>query len=226
MGNAASLCLEWQHDYTLFRDWALAQDYREGQRLERHDPNGDFTPANCYFTEVIRRTSRSHLLTYLGDTKTLAEWARDPRNAVSPAAFLQRIANGWTLEDALYVTQLRISQPSAITAFNETRTVHAWAKDPRCQVSRQTLQSRLRAGWDAEAALTTPSKTTRPRTRGLRVNVEAETAAAPAPAPAPAPIPVTKTHTPPVASPSLNAAPVPLCPGKHTCRGPQHRVTA
>lgn len=41
-----------------------------------------------------------------------------------------------------------------ITAFNETKSVLAWSKDPRCQVSRKGLERRLDAGWPAEQAIT------------------------------------------------------------------------
>jgi hypothetical protein len=39
------------------------------------------------------------------------------------------------------------------TAYNETKSPWAWAKDKRCSVGYDTLLSRLRAGWDAERAI-------------------------------------------------------------------------
>lgn len=42
------------------------------------------------------------------------------------------------------------------TAFSETKCVSEWSRDPRCEVSLVTLNTRLRRGWDFLAALTTP----------------------------------------------------------------------
>lgn len=44
----------------------------------------------------------------------------------------------------------------ALTAFGETRFAGDWAGDPRCAVTKQGLLNRIRAGWDAEKAITTP----------------------------------------------------------------------
>jgi hypothetical protein len=41
-----------------------------------------------------------------------------------------------------------------ITAFGETKNMRAWASDKRCAVTYQALWYRIKAGWDAEAALT------------------------------------------------------------------------
>jgi hypothetical protein len=46
------------------------------------------------------------------------------------------------------------------TAFEETKPLGDWAEDPRCAVQFQTLNSRVKRGWDLERALTTPLKIT------------------------------------------------------------------
>lgn len=43
-----------------------------------------------------------------------------------------------------------------VEAFGETKCVSEWSRDPRCEVSLVTLNTRLRRGWDFLAALTTP----------------------------------------------------------------------
>ncbi|MEU3629121.1 hypothetical protein [Streptomyces fradiae] len=40
-----------------------------------------------------------------------------------------------------------------ITAFGETKALSAWAKDPRCAVSREALRTRLALGWASEDAI-------------------------------------------------------------------------
>ena len=43
-----------------------------------------------------------------------------------------------------------------VTAFGETKVAKDWAADPRCAVGPQALTKRLRRGWDAASAITTP----------------------------------------------------------------------
>ncbi len=156
-----AVCLAWQTDYTAFRTWALAQGYHDAMHIERHDRTGDFSPDNCFFTDDTPLTSRSRVLSFDGASKTLAEWARDPRCVVTAQAFLQRMARGWELDDALHVEHLR-TESKPITVFGETHSLMEWSRDPRCCVTWSCLQSRLRIGWDAEEALITPSGDSRP----------------------------------------------------------------
>ncbi len=170
-----AVCLAWQMDYTVFRSWALANGYLDGLRIERHDRNGDFTPENCFFTADAPVTTRSRLLTVEGETQSLSEWARDPRCRVSPSTFLGRMARGWQVEDALRIDPRSTTPPPSLTAFGETRSLMAWLQDPRCCVTGKCLQARMRAGWDAERALTTPSRGTR---SGIVAFTERKTVAA------------------------------------------------
>lgn len=47
-----------------------------------------------------------------------------------------------------------IPQKGAITAFGETKSINAWARDERCSVSPMTILRRLRKGTDPEIAIT------------------------------------------------------------------------
>lgn len=40
-----------------------------------------------------------------------------------------------------------------ILAFNETKTVQEWLKDPRCKVKDYTLKERIKEGWEPEKAI-------------------------------------------------------------------------
>lgn len=48
-----------------------------------------------------------------------------------------------------------------VTAFGEVKTRAEWAEDPRCVVTRWTLESRLQAGWEPERAITAPKRARR-----------------------------------------------------------------
>jgi hypothetical protein len=44
--NGVKVCAEWD-DFTVFRDWALANDYADDLTIERMNPHGDYEPGNC-----------------------------------------------------------------------------------------------------------------------------------------------------------------------------------
>lgn len=76
--------------------------YADDLTIERIDVNGDYEPGNCKWipqSEQMGNLRRSHMLTYNGETKCLAHWARDlgvPRERIA-----RRLRAGWSVEDAL-----------------------------------------------------------------------------------------------------------------------------
>jgi hypothetical protein len=52
-----------------------------------------------------------------------------------------------------------------ITAFGQTKCAADWAEDPRCVVRKDSFYWRIRRGWDAEKALSTPRHNTFPGPR-------------------------------------------------------------
>ena len=53
---------------------------------------------------------------------------------------------------------------SLIYAWGEVKSASAWSKDARAMVSDKTITTRIKSGWDTEAAITTPkSKQTKTR---------------------------------------------------------------
>lgn len=156
-GRGIAVCLAWQMEYKVFRSWALVNGYQKGLHIERHDQNGDFTPENCFFTDDAPLTAQSRLLTLDGETKTLTKWSRDPRSSVSRYSISWRIGHGWQIEEAIQVGPRNVAAPMLLTACGETRLLKEWVRDPRCSVTRKVILLRLRAGWDAEDAVTIPS---------------------------------------------------------------------
>lgn len=51
---------------------------------------------------------------------------------------------------------LNSSHARMVTAFGETKPMVKWSEDSRCVVSNEVLRGRLRLGWSAERAMTTP----------------------------------------------------------------------
>lgn len=106
------------------------------------------------------------------ERKTISEWAEDYRCVVSLATLRQRLyaKNQWSLEQAITTPIIKSGQEGAqlrrtgsrlsagpagimLTAFNETKNISAWLKDPRCRVSRATLRNNLLAEMSVEDAL-------------------------------------------------------------------------
>jgi hypothetical protein len=79
-GRGISVCEEWRNDFMAFYKWSINNGYSDNLTIERNDVNGNYDPRNCkWITHAEQTLNRrdSHLVTYNGRTKTIAEWARD-----------------------------------------------------------------------------------------------------------------------------------------------------
>jgi hypothetical protein len=94
-----------------------------------------------------------------GETRAVGDWARDACCVVSDELLRGRIANGWH-PDVAITEPLKSHAPRKrmLSAFGVTKAIADWAEDRRCVVMLGTLRKRLREGWEAEKALTTPRK--------------------------------------------------------------------
>ena len=84
-GRGIRVCDEWQQDYATFREWAMANGYRQGLAIDRIDTNGNYCPENCrWVTSLVNNRNRRqhHYVTAFGETKLLVEWVEDPRCSV------------------------------------------------------------------------------------------------------------------------------------------------
>lgn len=116
-GRGISVCEEWRAGYLAFRNWAIANGYREGLTIERKDVNGHYSPENCCWIPMSmqghnRRNNR--YLTAFGETKTVVLWTKDPRCKVIRETIMARLRAGWPVADA-------IATPPKLYATSEGR---------------------------------------------------------------------------------------------------------
>lgn len=96
-GRGVRVCAEW-HDFLVFRAWAQQAGYADGLQIDRIDNDGDYCPENCRFvsqTENLRNRPEVYNVSAWGETKTISEWAEDPRCVVPRSTLAKRVIRGW-----------------------------------------------------------------------------------------------------------------------------------
>lgn len=111
------VCIDW-YDFKEFYSWALQNGYQQGLVIDRKDKTQDYTPLNCVFVtkEQKGRVKRSHFVTYRGETKRVATWAREYR--MHPSVLNARLRRGWTFAKAVK-TKLRVHPNRKLNENNE-----------------------------------------------------------------------------------------------------------
>ena len=103
-GKGIKVCEQWEHDFMAFRTWSLNNGYKEGLSIDRIDSNKDYGPDNCrWVTPLVQcnNTSRNHIITYHGESKTMAEWADEV--GINYSTLRSRInIRKWPIEKALF----------------------------------------------------------------------------------------------------------------------------
>lgn len=102
-GRGIMVCEEWKNSFQAFRDWALANGYREDLTIDRIDVNGNYEPSNCrWITNQEQQNNRSNnlFITFNGKTQTVTQWAKE--TGISEWTIRARIKKlGWNAERTL-----------------------------------------------------------------------------------------------------------------------------
>lgn len=140
----------------------MANGYEEGKSLDRIDNDKGYSPENCrWATRVEQANNRtdSHYITFNGETKTIADWARDL--GISKNTIFTRLRNGWSEQEAIS-KPINKRYSGALLEYNgKSQSVSAWARE--LDITPQSLFFRLEKGWSIEKALTTPGRRKRPK---------------------------------------------------------------
>lgn len=110
-GRGITVCPEWRGSFEAFaRD--MGPTYAEGMTLDRIDVDGPYSPENCrWATQKEQQNNRrnNRLLTFRGQTKTLAEWCE--LLGLSYGTVWHRLKSGWPVERALTTSAETAAQP-------------------------------------------------------------------------------------------------------------------
>ncbi|MBO5863518.1 MAG: hypothetical protein J6Q59_04535 [Paludibacteraceae bacterium] len=96
------MCDEWLHSFEAFRDWALANGYRDDLTIDRIDNDGPYCPENCHWATMKQQNnnqSRNRVITHNGESRTLAQWAE--LTGINPETLRNRLNKGWSTDRAL-----------------------------------------------------------------------------------------------------------------------------
>lgn len=95
------VCEDW-NDFSCFREWALSHGYSDTLTLDRIDNDKGYYPNNCRWADRFiqqNNTRKNHLITYKGETKTLAQWI--VCLGLTRGALNNRLKHNWSIEEAL-----------------------------------------------------------------------------------------------------------------------------
>jgi len=160
-GQGIAVCARWASYEAFLTD--MGRRPSPEHSLDRIDNNGPYAPENCrWATRTEQSNNRrpprakttTRLITLRGETKTVAQWARDL--GISSGALHQRLKGGMKIEEALRAQPLRRGRQTSrfVTLQGETKTLELWAKELGVPIS--TVYQRIASGWPEDEALTTP----------------------------------------------------------------------
>lgn len=104
-GRGITICERW-NDFSLFLE-DMGPRPSKAHSIERNNNDGPYCKENCRwatFVEQSNNKSNNRLLTYNGETLTLANWSK--RRNLKQRTLFQRLERGWSIEKSL-TTPLR-----------------------------------------------------------------------------------------------------------------------
>lgn len=153
-GRGITVCPEWRDSFETFREWALANGYREDLSIDRENNDGPYSPDNCRWAtdlEQANNMSSNTIITYNGKAQNLKQWASEL--GISYTALICRFDRGWSIDKAFSTPTT--PQERLVTYNGETHSVTEWAHI--LGIKPSTLSTRINSyGWSVEKALTTP----------------------------------------------------------------------
>lgn len=110
-GRGITVCEEWAQSFEAFRDWALANGYRDDLTIDRIDNDGPYSQENCRWISMKQQCNNrrsNRIITYNGESHTVTEWAE--LTGINYHTLMGRLyGRGWNAEKALTTKARRIN---------------------------------------------------------------------------------------------------------------------
>lgn len=100
-GRGITMCDNWLN-FQNFWDWSLTNGYDDNLSIDRINPNGNYEPSNCRWSnakEQANNKRNNHYITFRGVTKSMADWSNELD--ISYTCLRARLRRGWSVERAL-----------------------------------------------------------------------------------------------------------------------------
>lgn len=159
-GRGVSYCSEWEK-FEPFKDWAFLNGWNESDlkiSLDRIDPNGNYEPFNCRFTDNITQQNNKRnntRLRYDGLNLTVAQWSK--KTGINVTTILQRIALKWDTEKILsFPVDRPLKQDQVFVVNGVEKTIKEWCE--WCGIGYDHMKRRIKRGQSLDSALTTKAR--------------------------------------------------------------------
>lgn len=96
-GRGITICEGWSK-YEVFRDWAVANGYRDDLSIDRVDNNKGYYPQNCRWATHKTQSRNRNFVALTSDGRPGPEVAEE--NGIPVTTYNQRRFDGWSVDDA------------------------------------------------------------------------------------------------------------------------------
>ena len=123
--KGVTICDRWADSYEAFIE-DMGRRPTPGHTIDRIDNSKGYEPGNCRWAtrreQAINR-SKTVFLTAFGETKMMADWARDPRCTVTNSCLSMRVRSGMSHEKAISMaTQKPVAKNRQAGTISMTRS--------------------------------------------------------------------------------------------------------
>lgn len=150
-----TICSEWLLDFSNFKRWAVANGYNDALTIDRINLSKGYSPENCRWVSMQTQNSNKsncRHITYNGETKTVAEWAKVvgiTERGLTKRLYVKKLP----IEEALQPGNRSIK---LITYKGRTKNLQEWADE--LGLTYKCLWNRIhRRGWSVDKAFETKS---------------------------------------------------------------------
>ena len=106
-GRDITIYEKWKSDYTVFREWALANGYKDNLTIDRIDNNGDYNPDNCQWISKAnnnRKASEKFTIGEVVEIRKIINYGKYTRKRIAKAynvspGTINNIANNKTYQE-------------------------------------------------------------------------------------------------------------------------------